>query len=66
MHAIVTLTSSSTDRVLALVSAAQRVDGTRALSEQAELALRHAHDGVQHPGLRLGQALVVYEKGSAD
>ena len=66
VHAIVTLTPSSTDRVLALVSAAARVDGTRALSEQAELALRHAHDGVQHLGLMLGQALVGYAQVSAD
>jgi mycothiol synthase len=66
VHAIVTLTSSSTDRVLALVSAAQRVDGTRALSERAELALRHAHDGVTHLGVMRGQALVGYAQVCVD
>jgi len=46
--------------VPALVEAAARVDGSCALSEAADLALRHGHQGVHHLGVLRAGALVGY------
>ncbi len=48
-----------------LLDAAARADGSRAVSEAGELALRHPRDGVQHLGVLLGHELVGYAQVAA-
>lgn len=58
--AIHELPADSTDAVVALLDAAEAVDGARAISEQAELALHHRRDGIRHHGVEVDGQVVGY------
>ncbi len=63
--AIIPLPPDATPAVLELLAAAEDADRARALSEQAELALRHRHPGVSHFAAMSADEVVGYIQLSA-